>query len=245
MGACNQQRTIRAGVWCALALLALACNARAAVFVVEQFNTDPAWVDRDGGEMFVAWSSSFGGSMSGSFDAQDTPFSEIDAMQITGASSGGDFVGDYYTSYSGFTPDSATFTFSFYSDDVLPSNFRIRIGSGSDVFSRTILSQATALDSWQTISISLAYAGWLGGSATAFSNAFSSISFIDIQIGRSGMEAQTFYVDNFALNGTEIVDPGTEVVPEVNTLQYLALGTLLFARGVRRRLARWSVPDTA
>jgi hypothetical protein len=230
-------------MWWVAALSGLWCSSivYAAVFVVENFSADPNWVDRDSSEMLVVWDSGFGntaGSLHGSFADQGAPFAETDAMRVNGTSSGGAFAGNYYTTYSGFAPDSATFSFSFYSDDVLPSDLRIRIGSGADLFSRSILSQATVLNGWQTISINLAYSGWLGGTEATYSNIFTAISFVDIQITRNGTSAQNFYLDNFSLNGNDPVPPGNEAIPEAATTQLLLLSGIFLASGIRRRLRK-------
>ncbi len=230
--------------WACLALLTAALSCPAAVFVIEQFDADPNWVDRDTDEMQVAWNSSFGylgsGSMQGSFALQTgTPSPETDAMRIINTSSGGGFSGNYFSAYPAFLPDTASLTFRFYSDDVLPSDLRIRIGSGAFTFSRSVASQASALDSWQTVTVDLGYAGWLGGTAAQYSNAFTAVSFIDIQISRSGTNSQSFFVDNFALNGDDNnpVDP-VDAVPEAATTQFLLLGMIFMAGGVRSRFRK-------
>ncbi|HMP75090.1 MAG TPA: hypothetical protein PKE12_02225 [Kiritimatiellia bacterium] len=230
------------GFWTA-ALLAgfVAFSAQAAVYVVEDFEADPNWVDRDPAEMNVVWNNTFGylssGSLEGTFPLQVIPSPETDAMRITGASSGGDYAGNYYTSYPGFEPDTASFTFYFFSEDVLPSDLRFRIGNGTDLFSRSLTAQASLIGSWQQITVDLGYAGWLGGSDAQFSNLFTSVTFIDIQIARSGSDAQSFYVDNFSLN-YNLDDPGGggpgDAVPEPGTTQFLLLGLMFLSSGLRR-----------
>ncbi len=229
--------------WAWIALLASGLSAPASVFVVEQFDADPNWVDRDSNEMLVGWNSGFGylgsGSMEGSFALQTgTPTPETDAMRIINTSSGGDFSGNYFSAHPSFLPDTASLTFRFYSDDVLPSDLRIRIGDGISTFSRSIVSQASALDSWQTVTVDLGFSGWLGGSAAQYSNLFTAVSFIDIQISRSGTNSQSFFVDEFALNGDDDpVDP-VDAVPESATAQFLLLGMIFMAGGVRRGLRK-------
>lgn len=113
---------------------------QAAVFVVEEFNSDPSWGDRDSGEMVVAWNAGFGnaaGSMGGTFASQGSPFAETDAMRIAGGSSGGAFSGDLFGTYNTFGFNLANlslgyFQFQFYSEDVLPSDLRFRINGGGN-----------------------------------------------------------------------------------------------------------------
>ena len=133
-------------------VIGLALRAQDAVYVVEDFESgDPAWVDRDSGEMDVDWNNSFGfsssSSMEGTFALQIIPSPETDAMRITGASSGGDYSGDFYTDYTGFVPDTASLSFYFYSEDVLPSDLRIRISDGTYLFSQSVSAQLTLVGS--------------------------------------------------------------------------------------------------
>lgn len=215
----------------------------AAVFVVENFDSDPGWSTRDG-EMTVGWDGGFGylgnGSMAGTFDLQDVPSPETDAMRISVGSSGGIYSGNFYTTYAGFLPDSSTFTFRFFSQDVLPSDLRIRIGDGSSLFSRSLSSQATSVGGWQTVTVNLDYAGWLGGTDAEYSNLFSAVSFIDLQISRNGEDAQAFFVDDFSLNYLLDEEGGggdpVDVVPEVATTQFLLLGVLLMSGTIKRRI---------
>ena len=212
----------------------------AAVFLVENFNTDPTWVDRDPSEMAVSWDSGFGllaGSMLGSFGLQTVfPTPETDAMRIDGGSSLGGFSGDYYTTYGGFLPDTSMFTFDFFADTVAPSDLRIRISDGVSTFSRSLTAQAVGVGSWQSIAVNLDYAGWFGGTDAEFSNVFSSITYIDIQISRSGMDAQNYYVDNFTLADDPNVDPPlTGAVPEPSTVGFLLIGVaMLFRKRIKR-----------
>lgn len=226
-----------------LCLGALA-TAPAAVFVLENFDTDPNWGDRDGDEMTVAWDGGFGylgnGSMAGTFDAQSIPSPETDAMRITAGSSLGAYSGDFYSTYAGFLPDSASITFRFYSQDVLPSDLRIRISDGSSLFSRSLTSYATTLGGWQTITVNLDYAGWLGGTDAQYSNLFSAVSFIDLQISRNGEYAQSFFVDDFSFNYLLDEEGGggdpLDVVPEVATTQFVLMGMLLMSGTIKRRI---------
>lgn len=216
----------------------------AAVFVLQDFSSNPSWADRDSNEMLVTWTSGFGngpGSMWGQFDSRDAPFAETDAMRINSGSAPG-FIGNYNSMYggSGFDLDAAYFQFQFYSDDVLPSDLRIRINGGGSTFSRSVYSQVIGgLDNWYTVNVDLSYSGWLGGTSAQYSNVFNSVSWIDIQLTRSGTGVQNYYVDNFGLYSVgEIVDPSGDAVPEVATTQFLLVGVILLAGGVRRKLRK-------
>jgi hypothetical protein len=210
----------------------LARAAPAATLSVETFGNPgiAGWVDRDASEMTVSYSASLGnpaGALQGTFAAQDVAGPETDAFRIDGGSSGGVFMGDYWTDVPGFN----SWSFSFYADDVLPTDLLIRFGDGANTFLRSALSQVSAVDNWYTVTVPLTYAGWLGGSAADFSNALGGVSFIDLQLTRSGIGAQDFYVDNFALNGGLA---GGSSVPEPSTAGLLFVSTILL-RVVRRR----------
>ena len=220
--------------WAILLLAVLPGLTRGAFLTTESFSgNDGSWVDRDGGEMTVGYTGTAGnpsGSLQGSFDLQDSPSPETDAFRADAFSSGGAFAGDYWTDVPGFS----TWTFSFYADDVLPSDVIVRFGDGVSTFSYNVSAQVTALDTWTTVVVPLSYGSWLGGSATAFSNALGGVQFVDVQVSRSGTGAQDYFLDNFALNG-----PSSTSVPEPATAGLLlaAVGVLRLARGMKRREA--------
>ena len=225
----------------ALLLVVLALPAYAAVFVVENFDANPIWVDRDVGEMVVGWNSTFGylvndGSMQGRFSGQDVFSPETDAMRINSGSSGGVFSGNFYDTYDGFSTTTASISFRFLSDTVLPSDLRIRIGDGSLIFSRSLTTQATALNTWQNITVNLDYAGWLGGGIGDYTNVFNSVSFIDIQITRNGLSEHKFFVDDFALIDLRDLEGGdpSSAIPEPATTQILLLGMIFLAGPIKR-----------
>ena len=208
-------------------------EAAAATLGTETFGGGlSGWVDRDVNEMTVTYNAGIGnapGSLQGSFAAQGEASPETDAFRITGASSGGNYTGDYWTDVPGFS----SWSFSFYADDVLPSDLLIRFNGNGDTFLRTVLTQVTSVDSWYTVTVPLTYAGWLGGSASAFSNALGSVSFIDVQLTRNGTGAQNFYIDNFTLS-----DAGSGgTVPEPSTAGLL-LASVAVLRAARKRGSR-------
>jgi hypothetical protein len=200
-------------------------TAQGAVLSTDDFLAgNEGWADRDAGvDMTVGWTGvgpGFGnpaGSMQGTFGAQGVPASEVDAFRLSG-------VGDLWGANPGYSLDS--FTFDFYSDDILPGDLIFRINGSGGTFIRNIASYATSLDSWQGVTVSLGYSGWLGGTEASFSNTLGSVNWIDIQVARNGTGAQTYYFDNFILNGTlggGGGGGGSSAVPEPNTLLLLSM----------------------
>lgn len=211
------------------ALLAgfLAGSSHAAVMVVEDFQSDPNWLSRDG-EMAVAWNDSVGnlaGSLQGFFSDQIVPFPEIDAFHVDYSVSGGPWVGDFYSLY----PSNTQLTFDFMASDILPASLVIQISDGVNTFIRNLLPQVGGLGGFNSITIPLAYdASWLGGSALQFSNVLGSVSFIDLQLARNTSIAQTYFVDNFAINNDALpTPPGSAAVPEASTLQFAAVAAVI------------------
>lgn len=229
------------------ALAGFTGEAGAAVLGTETFGGGQSgWVDRDVDEMTVSYNAGFGnaaGSLQGSFAAQGASSPETDAFRINAGSSGGMFTGDYWTDVPGFT----AWTFSFYADDILPSDLLIRFNDGVNTFVRSVLSQVAAQDNWYTVTVPLSYSGWLGGSASAFSNALSNVTFIDVQLTRNGTGAQNFFLDNFTLTDTSV-----NAVPEPSTAGLL-LASVAVLRAARKKGSRarqvlaglWSAPTPA
>lgn len=170
--------------------------------------------------MAVGWSSV--GHLVGDFGASLLP--EVDAFRITGTSSGGAFTGDYPTDVPGYT----SWSFDFLAEDILPSGLNILINlGGGTLFQRSLLSQVVTVGQWNTITVSLQSPGWFGGTSATFSNGLAAVNHIDIQVTRNGSLHQSYFLDNFSLNG----DP-TMSVPEPSTA---ALFILAFAACVGRR----------
>ncbi len=94
---------------------------------------------------------------------------------------------------------------------------------------------------WNTITVNLAWGGWLGGTEANFQNVFSAVNFIDIQITRSGIGEQSYFVDNFGLGLTgDPPEPG-DSIPEVATTHFLLVGVIFLAGGVRRKLRKMAL----
>jgi hypothetical protein len=223
--------------WKRAALLLLALGAGVAhgtIVASEDFSGGSSlWIDRDAGEMSVSHSAGFGnpaGSLHGAFGAQGAPAFESDAFRVGAASSGGAFSGNLYLSYTNVT----NVRFAFYAEDVLPSTFIFRVGDGTNTFFRNITPQVAAPATWTTVDVSLAYsASWFGGTAAGFSNVFSGVSFMDVQIARNGTIAQDYFLDNFTLwGGAESLS----MVPEPGTLSLLLMGAFMLHRARKRRL---------
>lgn len=225
-----------AAIW-----LGLSLRSSAVVPASETFDVNSAgWLDRDPAEMTVGFAAGFGnpsGSLQGTFASQGSPSFESDAFRVTSAGSGGDFSGNLYLSYTNFS----TVEFAFYAEDILPTTFIIRIGDGTNTFLYNLNPQLASAATWTTVSVSLAYlASWLGGSATQFSNLFTSVAFMGVQVGRNGTGVQDYFLDNFTLNFNETL----AAVPEPATFGMLLIGlTTLFMIRKRRRAKSAGVAD--
>ena len=206
-----------------------------AVFYTETFSSDLSnWVDRDPGKMGDSWSSGFGnpgGSDKGTFAAQTFPSPQNDAWRASAAanSSGGAFSGNYWTTVAGFTG----FRFDFYAANVLPSDLTLRIGDGANTFALALLPlnvQIQTTGVWYSVGVPLDFVyPWLGGSASQFSNVLSNVAFVDVQLSRSGKNAQSYYLDNFRLVNELIF------VPEPASGLFWFGWALVFG-GLRRKL---------
>ena len=185
--------------------------ARGAVLYQEDFSgTDGGWYNRPSGSDWAASYDTFGnpgGSMGGQFGSLPIPNPEVGAWRADGAGATTGLMGDYLT--GGFT----AWRFQFYAADVLPSDLTFRFGDGANTFSRLIGGSVTMVDQWFTIEVPLTYGGWFGGSSLDFSNALSSVTFIDVQVTRNGSGSQFYYMDNFQTTqdvmGASVPEPAT------------------------------------
>ncbi len=248
--AAGASRAVRAGClrgwWRAAAALLLWTGgpAVAAVFSTIDFSAGlDGWTHQSGGPMTLSHADGMGlpaGALQGTFaDQGGVPSTETDSFRATAAASGGALTGNYWLQVPGFT----SWTFNFYADDVVPSDCIVRFGNGVNTFMRNVLPQVSAQDSWQTVSVSLSYAGWLGGSAATFSNVLSNVTFVEVQFSRNGSTAQDFYLDNFALNGPGS-GGGSGNIPEPGSglLVLAGAGLLTGWRGRRARERTGSAP---
>ena len=219
----------------AAAALLLVPAARAAVLGTDTFGSNPNVGDRDPDEMAVSYNGTIGaGSMQGFFASQDQSSPDSDAFRITSSSSGGSFTGDYWTD----VPTFASWSFSFYADNVLASDMIVRFNGDGNTFAYSVFNQVSSIDHWYTVTVPLTYAGWVGGSGLQFTNALGGVTFIDVQITRNGTGAQTYYLDNFSLNGPSESGGGSGgAVPEPSTAGLL-LASVAVLRATRKRGSR-------
>ncbi|HMP73414.1 MAG TPA: PEP-CTERM sorting domain-containing protein [Kiritimatiellia bacterium] len=227
-------------------LLVLVSRAPAVLLIDHDFaGGNQGWGDRDPGEMNVGWTGvgGFGnpatsGSMQGDFAGSVfTP--ETDAFRLTSGLGDLTQAGVY---------DLVSFSFQFYAAHVVPADLILRVGNGSHTFFRGFTVSSTL--NWQTFTAPLSsVSGWFGGTQAQFDSVLTSTTFIDIQVSRSGFDAQTYYFDNFQLTGVEAGNNnddnngggGPSAVPEPNTINLLvSIGLLGLAS---RRI--WGRPESA
>lgn len=218
---------MKLNMWYAAAIIGMAPLAQSAILLTDTFDVDAEnWGDRDAGEMTVTYNGGVGntpGAMQGAFASQGSPLAETDAFRLT--SGLGDLTqSDTYT--------LTAFSFDFYAVNILPSDLIFRFGDGVNTFFRGVT--LNAVTSWQTFSLSLAsVSGWFGGDQTAFDNALSSVSFVEVQVSRAGTGAQNYYMDNFQLTGELAGGPSAVPEPSTISLLLLVLALLLSLRRFR------------
>lgn len=188
-----------------LVVVAMPLRVPAAVIAIDEFNTDDGlWSSRDPDEMsFVIQD----GAMSGTFAAQeDEPAPETDAFRITG----GPFVGD-------ISPLGVTFwSFNFMALSMLPSDLIFRVNDGFNTFFK-VLPVYNGL-----INVTID-GSWFGGDV---STALDSVAWIDLQITRNGEGAQTYSIDNFAMNSGDAPEL-TSAVPEPSSVSMLLFAAMM------------------
>lgn len=210
-----------------LVLLPLA--GRAAIITTEDFDAGAAgWGSRD--DLLSVSANDTDERLEGSFAGQFFPVDQTDAFQL---SSGDDFLG----SYAGITQIS----FDFFAVNILPSDMFIRlIDDEANVFTYQ-LTPTTPAGQWQSFTVDLAWSfGWEGDSESAFNTALGDIDFIEIELTRNGMGAQTFYLDSFETLDTPLDGGGGEgdgesVIPEPQTLSLLVAAAIMVVRFRRKR----------
>lgn len=191
-------------------------------------SNDADWDSRDG-EMTVGHDSfgNPGGALKGIFDAQFFPFPQTDAFTAQEVAIDGDTGDDPFTGDYGAIGYWNGWTFDFYAEDVLPSDLVFRFTDGVNTFFKSFASQVTTIGVWHTVRIYPGYnSGWIGGSAFDFEQALTDVEQVDIQITRSGLEEQSFYLDNLNYSGNQ--------VPEPNTAMFLVFGCAILT--LRKKL---------
>jgi hypothetical protein len=198
------------------AILGLSASTKAdpVVSFVESFPSNNAgWVDRDGAEMEISFSAiGFpSNSISGSFSNEVPPVPDTDAVRILTNSSDGKFTGDYHSEFAII----AGWDFNFLARDVLPSSVFVRFkGNGGDFF-QSVTDQIDSTGEWHSVETSLDNAGlWLGSTNASFSNALSNLECIDIQVTRTGADAQSYFIDNFTVD--RLLSGGGDFIEPVN-----------------------------
>ena len=220
----------------------VAARAGAATIITDQFNSGlDGWVDSNPAQMPVTADTGFGlslGSIKGVFAAQSLAFVQTGAFVATNTTDSGAFTGNYWTGATNFTG----FTFNFYADTILPSDFILTFNGNGSTFSYSLENQSMGVGAWSSLAVPLTYgSGWLGGNATAFSNSLTSVQYVDVQLTRNGTSQQTYWLDNFALTNQPL---DINLVPEPGT-GVLALGGLaaiLARRRIRRQLGLIATP---
>lgn len=218
--------------------LCTASLAGAAIVYTEDFEANNGgWVDRDAGEMTVSYpgAGNPGSALQGTFGLQGVFSPETDAFRAAGAGNTANFMGDY----TGIPITS--WVFDFYAEDILPNDLIVRFSDGVSTWFRSVLGQVGGFggNNWYNISVDLTNPGsWSGGGANSFNTTLGNVTFIDIQISRSGLGAQDYFVDNFGtLSGGG--GGGGSAVPEPEEgLLFLGAMLLFAVRRVRFLPAR-------
>jgi hypothetical protein len=220
-------------VYINLAGLLMPCTVHSAELYMETFDIDAAgWTTRDG-EMTVTHDN-VNDWLVGSFAASFLP--QSDAFQIA---TGVNFLGDFT---SGSTNHPLTkLSFDLQAFNVLPSDLFVRLIDGANTFSYQFAAlPVSLLGGWVTFTVDLAWTyGWSGLSEAAFNTALSSVDMIEIQISRSGVGAQSFYLDNVQTLNDEI-NAGGSVIPEPSVISLLLSAIAVLAMDRRRRNTRQS-----
>lgn len=176
----------------------------------ETFSSGAAGWSSSSGSLLVAGD---GQTLRGQFSAQEFPFPESGSFLATDASSDGAFVGDY---------DAAgvrLLGFSFMAQDKVPSAAALRWSGPTSSFFRSFAAYVVQTGVWYRLAFSLAGkdAGkWVGGTAEAFDQALMDVRGLEIQLTRTGMAVQRYYIDDVFLDSLPVGRPdvaaGVQVV---------------------------------
>jgi hypothetical protein len=209
--------------WCA------AGGVYSAELYLEEFPNDAAgWTTRDG-EMTVSHDN-VNDWLVGSYAASFLP--QSDAFTIN---TGANFIGDYT---SGTTNHPLTqIRFDLYAVNVLPGDLFIRLIDGANTFSYQFTPMQAAGIGFETFTVNLAWSfGWSGLSESAFNTALTSVDAIEIQLSRSGIGVQSYYLDNVETLNSDI--GGSGVIPEPSTISLMVSALFVISLDRRRRLSQ-------
>lgn len=227
-----------------LAGFLVAHSAGAAVIVVQQqtFDSDPGGNYYASGFTSSGFDDGFGntdtdvenslgalgggspsgaGSYQGSFGAQGMPSPQTGVFSIEDTA----FVSNYSATYPGYA--YYALGFAFY-NTLLPTDFLITIGSGSETYVYNALGQLTG-SGWNTVMIPFD-SGWTG-SGSSILNPLAGMDYIEIAWSRNGTASQQFYLDDLTVFGSDTpfeVQSGS-AVPEPGTGLLLLGAMVLFA----------------
>ncbi|HOW98757.1 MAG TPA: PEP-CTERM sorting domain-containing protein [Kiritimatiellia bacterium] len=222
-------------------LVALAASAPpilAAVIYTETWDaTDAGWASGSG-DLSVSYAGGFGdpgGSLLGSFSAQEFPDPQTGSFYADSGASGVSFTGDYWSDLGNFYG----WTFQFLAADVLPSSLYMRFSDGANTYQANLLSQLGGVGSWSTLTtpaLTYGLGGWVGpGGLSGLSNALANVQWVEVRLDRNQEAGQSYYLDNFEHNQDEDPpEPGGGVIPEPGT-GILLLAVLAGRQLVRRR----------
>ena len=202
----NIKRLPSAMLICGLYVMLMAGKATA---YTEAWGTTAAgWVDRDTNEMLVVHHATVGnpaGSLEGQFSVQDVPTPETDAFRATEAASDGVYAGDYWTAGQGVF---SGWQFDFYAADTMPSDLLVRFGGAGHEFFANAMPPGGSTGVWYSVQTPTTYgSGWVGGTEAEWSNALSSVEFVEVQVTRNGAGAQAYYIDNFSNQVDQAASP--------------------------------------
>ncbi len=124
-----------------------------------------------------------------------------------------------------FSPDEpytiTSVVFDFYYASTAPSWLVIQIGSGSFSIYRAL----TWINGVNTLHL-FSSAGWSGDTAQ-FNTIMTDLTFVELSVGRSGSEEQSFSLQHFQIMTDEIPSPPS-AIPEPNTISLILLLVLVF-----------------
>jgi len=140
-------------------------------------------------------------TLTGEYGGQSVPLPQSDAFVADAGASQGWFAGDYTAGSN--VPLHVSF--DFLPVDVEPSLLLFRLagtaGGSTNVFFVPLTNQIAGAGDWRHITVPLQYdfADWVGPGAETFTNTLSDVRRLEVQVIRSGTNAQAYAIDNFAI----------------------------------------------